>query len=146
MEREGRASRKGRKKIKGDDLYRLESIRLIRRRLNVKQTSSRVLLDLKIILQLMRRTIMFLWIYTEARSCTATRVHVTTNRADDDTRLFVVYSPSPKNIHARHQLQSMLILAASLSERLRTHTRNGQKKCFCGCGGGGGEDGGGLSC
>lgn len=30
------------------------------------------------------------------RSCTDTHVHVTANRADDDTRLFVVYSPSPK--------------------------------------------------
>lgn len=58
MEREGGGLHaKVEKKIKGDDLYRLESIRLIRWRLNVKQTSSRILLDLKIILRLMRRTI-----------------------------------------------------------------------------------------
>lgn len=89
---------------------------------------------------------MFLSIHTDARSCTDTHVHITANRADDDTRLFVVYSPPPKNIHAQHQLQSMLILAASLSVRLRTHTWNGQKKSVYVAVDGGGEDGGGLSC
>lgn len=78
MEREGgRPPRKGReKKIKGDDLYKLESIRLIRRRLNVKQTSSRVLLDHKIILQLMRGTITppFFLKYTYTQTCMDTHV------------------------------------------------------------------------
>lgn len=77
MEREGGLHAKVEKKIKGDDLYRLESIRLIRRRLNVKQTSSRVLLDLKIILQLMRRTIKLPLFhkYKHTRARTHTHVH-----------------------------------------------------------------------
>lgn len=108
MEREGGGlQEKGRKKkIKGDDLYRLESIRLIRRRLNVKQTSSRVLLDLKIILQLMRRTIklsFFTYINRRTLVHTHTRVRPRASSlligADNDTRLFVVYSLSPKRNH-----------------------------------------------
>lgn len=75
MEREGGLHAKVEKKIKGDDLYRLESIRLIRRRLNVKQTSSRVLLDLKIILQLMRRTIKLPLFHKYKHTCARTHTH-----------------------------------------------------------------------
>lgn len=53
---EGRGLRKV-GKFKGEDMCRLESSRLVKERLSVKSTSSPVLPNLKIILQLMRRTI-----------------------------------------------------------------------------------------
>lgn len=79
------------------------------------------------------------------------RTHVSTSPLigaddDDDAGLFVVYSPPPKNIHARHPATvdansgGFLIGTAQ-----NTHVKWTKKKCFCG-GGGGGEDGGGLSC